>query len=351
MNLQNLADGAKAHLRSIARSRQVRPVRLSPGLKEARHVAILVVHNEAPRIPYVLEYYRKRGIGHFIFIDNMSTDGTGDLLRPEPDISLFVAEGSYRRARFGIDWVNALLQRYCVGKWILHVDADEFLVFPDDDTQTIPDLTDRLARAGQISLQCVMVDMYSAGAPRDNVYEPGQDPLSVCPLYDRSGYASFLEQRTRTLWIKGGVRGRLFFGGDVWAGPALNKTPLVLWRPHYAFLKSAHQLWPPSVNDGAIRPAGQLRGALLHFKFLADISAKLSEEARRRQHTEEYGAYGLIAGDGAGPQFVGPQTSSFEDWRSLERDGLIGEGGVKLPRIRELPGKIAYASLSGVSVA
>ena len=262
MNLQNLADGVKAHIRSAANSRHVRAVHISRGLRDARHVAILVVHNEAERIPHVLDYYRRRGIEHFIFIDNMSTDITADLLRREPDISLFLATGSYRRARFGIDWVNALLQRHCAGKWILHIDADEFLVFPHDDTQSIPSLTGMMMRNGQISLQCLMIDMYSDRQPRDNVCLAGDDPLSVCPLYDRSGYAAKLEERTRTLWIKGGVRGRLFFAGDVWAGPALNKTPLVRWRRHYAFLKSAHQLWPPSVNDGNSSPALQIRGAL-----------------------------------------------------------------------------------------
>ena len=110
-------------------------------------------------------------------------------------------------------------------------------------------------------------------------------------------------------------------GATTWAGPALNKTPLVYWQRHFAFLKSSHQLWPPRLNQ----PARGLTGALLHFKFLADIKDKLGAETVRRQHTAEYAAYteALDSRRDEDPEFVGVPTAYYEGWPSLLRDGLI----------------------------
>jgi hypothetical protein len=209
----------------------------------------------------------------------------------------------------------------------LHVDADEFLVFPHDDTKTIQQLTAEMDARGQMSMPCLMMDMYSDKAIEDNRCSRGEDPLPVCSLYDRSGYHSVLDKRTRTLWIKGGVRGRIFFSHDILNGPALNKTPLIRWKWSYAFLKCAHEVWPPDVNAGGTRAKGFTRGALLHFKFLADIRKKVAEEASRGQHTSEYNAYAAIAQPNAGPTFRGAPTTLYEGWRSFARDQLISEDG------------------------
>ena len=38
---------------------------------------------------------------------------------------------------FGNDWINQVINRYCQKKWVLYVDADEFLVYPHCDTRPI----------------------------------------------------------------------------------------------------------------------------------------------------------------------------------------------------------------------
>lgn len=316
----NALEYSKANLRRIAKQNEVSPVRISTGLANARHVLIVTVHNEAHRLGFFLDYYRALGFAQFIVIDNGSTDGLRGLIEHEPGVSIFSARGSYRRARFGNDWVNGVLSKHCVGKWVLYVDADEFLVYPHCDSKGIVALTEHLARLGRHSMNSLMVDMYSDRKVSDNYCPPGVDPAAVCPLYDRSGYQLRFDPLSRTAWIKGGVRGRVFFD-DVWAGPALNKTPLVYWQRHFAFLKSSHQLWPPRLNQ----PARGLTGALLHFKFLADIKDKLGAETVRRQHTAEYAAYteALDSRRDEDPDFVGVPTAYYEGWPSLLRDGLI----------------------------
>ena len=120
------------------------------------------------------------------------------------------------------------------------VDADEFLTFDIGDGK-LCDLIAELERNGRKSAQSLMLDMYSdapGGVP--HCVNEGQDPLETSPYYDSRGYYISREVSSNTTWIKGGVRNRLFFD-KVGSGPALNKTPLVKWKRHYAFLKSAHQ--------------------------------------------------------------------------------------------------------------
>lgn len=320
-----LSEGCKAHLRRFMKSREVSLLRLSPGLRGATHVLVTTVHNEAARLPFVLQYYRHMGFEQFIIIDNRSDDGLQDLLRAEENVSVFFADGAFKAARFGYDWVNGVLAKFCAGKWVLYIDADEFFVFPHCDSKTIIDLTDHLASRRQVSMQCLMLDMYSGRNAADNICAVGQDPLSVCKFYDKAGYREKYIPMTRTTWIKGGVRGRIYFADDIWEGPALNKTPLVYWRRHYAYLRATHMLWPFHLNGG--KPGEtRLRGILLHFKFLADWTVKIANEAARRQHTEEYGAYtAVMTVQAREPGFVGPPTAEYRDWRSLARDGLLDD--------------------------
>ncbi len=321
--LYNVVEFSKAHIRRIAKSREVSAVRISSGLAAASHVLIMTVHNEAHRMAFFIDYYKTLGFEQFIVLDNESTDGLQAMLRDEPGVSVFAAKGSYKNSRFGNDWINTVLSKYCSGKWILYVDADEFFVYPHSDTRNIVELTAHLAHQGQRSMNSLMVDMYSENKASANTCMPGENPATVCPLYDAYGYQTRFDPMSRTAWTKGGVRGRIFFK-DVWAGPALNKTPLVFWKRPYAFLKSSHQLWPAHLNQPVSRSGNAITSALLHFKFLADINDKLHAEALRRQHTSEYGAYtDQMHVKREEPDFVGAPTARYEGWRSLLRDRLI----------------------------
>lgn len=282
-------DPVYAHLRARARRSELLPVTVRTALADARIVVLLIVNNERTRIPFFLRYYRDLGADHFVVVDNRSDDGLADLLAGETDVSLFVADGDYAAARYGADWANRLLSRHCVGKWVLWLDADEHLVFSSRPEALLPDLTAALEQRGRASLQSVMVDMYSDRAPGENLLVEGQDPLEVCDLFDSTGYLRIANHVTGTTWIKGGVRGRLFFR-DAHAGPALNKTPLVRWRRHFAFLKGAHEVWPAAVNG-----RGSVNGALLHFKFTSVAVDAVLDPRNRAQHTGEYSSYDDIA--------------------------------------------------------
>jgi hypothetical protein len=69
------------------------------------------------------------GVDHFLFIDNLSDDGSVEYLKAQDDVSLWQTDHSYRDARFGLDWQMWLLMRYCHGHWTITADADELLVY------------------------------------------------------------------------------------------------------------------------------------------------------------------------------------------------------------------------------
>ncbi len=307
-------ESAAAHVRRIWKSREVTPVRIGAGLADARIVALLVVKDERPRFPFLLDFYRRAGVDHFLVVDNESSDDLQDYLLEQPDVSVYVAHGVFSEARYGTDWINHVARRHCVGRWVLFIDADELLMVPGANGD-LAEVCDRLERAGRRSLHALLLDMYSERPASANVVAPGANPLETCPLYDQSGYERLYDPLSQATWIKGGVRGRLFFE-DILAGPALNKTPLVHWRRWDAFAQVAHRLVPRGLN----RQAASAQAALLHFKFTSINAAKFDDEETVAQHTAEYEAYS----DVDSVDFRGEPTTRFTAVEDLVDHGMIG---------------------------
>lgn len=97
-------------------------------IKKSDILLFSTFRNEGVRFPYFLKYYRDLGVNHFIMVDNESDDGGTEYLKEQPDVSLWSAKGSYKKARFGVDWLNHLQRKYAHEHWTLVVDPDEFLV-------------------------------------------------------------------------------------------------------------------------------------------------------------------------------------------------------------------------------
>ncbi|TAL46144.1 MAG: glycosyltransferase family 2 protein, partial [Methylovulum sp.] len=153
-------------------------------IKPADLLAFIVLRNETVRLPYFLDYYRKLGVKHFLFIDNDSSDGFIDRVGAEPDCSVWHTRASYKASKYGVHWLNYLLRKYGTGHWCLTLDPDEFLVFPHSDSRSLTELTAYLEQEGKTSFFSIMLDMYGDGTVDDAVYREGQDPLDVCPWFD-----------------------------------------------------------------------------------------------------------------------------------------------------------------------
>ncbi|WP_170790222.1 glycosyltransferase family 2 protein [Ruegeria lacuscaerulensis] len=316
-------------LRCLRKRRELTPV-LDQTNKISRRDILLVsvVRNEKIRLPYFLDYYRKLGVDHFLFVDNDSEDGTGAFLANQPDVSLWSTDASYRRATFGIDWSNYLLRKYAHGHWVLTVDPDEFFIYPFCDTRPIRALTDWLNGCAVRSFGTMLVDMYPRGPVDDEPYHEGQDPFEIARWFDAGNYMITKNPEYGNLWIQGGPRARTFFRDTPEKAPALNKIPLVKWDRRYVYVSSTHSLLPRGLNQVYDEWGGEkASGALLHAKLIDTLGAKALEEMQRGQHYRKSGEYRAYA-EGLEDQtvFWCDWSEKYINWRQLEILGLMSKG-------------------------
>ncbi len=291
-------------------------------------LCFVTLRNEKIRLPYFLEYYRRLGVNHFFFVDNDSTDGSYEYLADQPDVSLWHTRGSYKRARFGVDWLNWLQRKYAHGHWTLTVDPDEFFIYPFCDTRRLRALTDWLDASSIRSFSAMILDMYPKGAVNDQPYTEGQNPMEIACWFDSGNYTMKRNKRFGNLWIQGGPRSRVFFPDHPALAPALNKIPLVKWDRRYVYVSSTHMLLPRGLNLVYDEWGGEkASGVLLHAKFIDTFTQKAKEELERKQHysaSVEYRAYAEQLTQN--PELWCKWSEKYINWRQLEILGLMSKG-------------------------
>ncbi len=316
--------------RAWRKRRQLESVADRTGLVGSGHLLLFsTVRNELARLPFFLDHYRGQGVDHFLIVDNDSDDGTTAYLEAQPDVSLWRTSESYKRARFGMDWLTVLQARHGHGHWCLTVDADELFIFPHHDECRLDDLTRWLDQQGRRSMGAIMLDLYPKGRLSDVQYQPGQDPTEILQWFDRGNYETRFQPALNNQLVRGGVRSRVFFAADPARAPTLSKIPLVKWDRRFVYVSSTHSLLPPRLNR--VRPEQVpdiVTGVLLHTKFLHMVIGKSLEDKNRKQHFENGELFreyynGLIAD----PTFWTASSVRYSGWQQLEDIGLMSGGG------------------------
>ncbi|HEY4002237.1 MAG TPA: glycosyltransferase [Candidatus Xenobia bacterium] len=274
-------------------------------------LAVTCVRNEAPRLPFFLDYYRRLGVDRFLMVDNGSTDGTLAALQAEPDVMAWSSAASFNGVNFGSAWFEVLLRMHGIGHWCLIVDADEFLCFTDCETRSLPDLCRSLEADGRQAFTAVLLDMYSDGPVAAAMARPGDDLRTICPFFDRRFCHHQAENagpyHNQTVY-QGGVRERIF---GPQGGYLLNKVPLVRYDTGVVLIGGQH--WT-SVPKAAIATES---GALLHMKYLSTFPALAEEQAERGEH---YGA-AMQYGEYARYLRQHPDLTLFDDHESVRFRG------------------------------
>lgn len=291
---------------------------ISDDKKEIRLFSVM--QNEELRLPYYFEYYRRMGVTQFFVIDNASTDGTQKFLLEQPDCCVFYTDKNYAERRFGVEWVNTLLDAYGDGRWILMVDADEIFVYPRCEQNLLPKFCRWLEDGGHEGVFILMLDMYSAGPVAKVNYNRGENFLTACDYFDKNYHyvrrlalpfqkhpfpdfepiggprlrLCFPQQNTKAIWPRLRVKImrrvlRVFQKFGFLKGlelesvaPQAFKIPLVKWKRGYGFITS-HRLNP-------IRLA-PVSGALLHFKYLQDFVARVHSAVSKLNHYDGSAEY------------------------------------------------------------
>lgn len=317
-------------LRALWKSRELDCLRdLTDQIAPGDILAVSTIRNEIERLPAFLDHYRKLGVSHFLVVDNGSDDGSTELLRSQPDVSLWSTSHSYKASRFGMDWLAYLKMRYAHGHWCVTVDADELLIYPGHDASGLQDLTRWLDEEAVEFFSAILLDMYPRGALGQQDVSQADDPIGLLPWFSGYEYSWEWRPKTKGISVRGGPRERVFFTDNRDFTPHLNKTPLVKWSRRYVDFHSTHTLLPRRLNAGLDRRLNLPSGALLHTKFLDTIIDKSQEEKQRRQHftyTDRYDDYydQIIAQP---VLWDAQQSVKYEGWQQLEELGLITRGG------------------------
>ncbi len=283
------------------------------------------VRNEAARLPFWLAHYRKLGVAHFLIVVNDSDDGSLAYLAKQEDVSVWQTDESYRKTRFGMDWLGALQRKHAHGHWSVTVDADELLIYPAHDTRDLRQLTSWLDKKGRVSFGATMLDLYPQGPLSGAVYQAGDDPTEALGWYDASPYWAQLQPKYWNLWVQGGPRARMFFADDPDRAPTLNKIPLVRWSRRFTYVSSMHTMLPRHLNQTYdLRGEVKANGVLLHTKFLDEIIEKSAEERMRQEHfgdPAQYAKYydALVAD----PVLWTQSSQKYCGWADLVARGLM----------------------------
>lgn len=295
-------------------------------LPEEAIPCFMVVRNEAARLPYCLDYYRRLGVARFFVVDNDSQDGTLDWLLVQPDVHVWHTTASFGGARCGTDWTESLLRAHGQGRWCLVVDADELLVYPGSETRPLSDLCAELDRAGLRALMAIMVDMYSDRPIRDTHYRPGEAFLDVSPYFDRQVYHDRVERfygHDEHASYFGGVRRRVFGGQEPGEDErffyCLNKTPLLKYDSSFVIDDNLH--WTNC------RETAEASGCLLHFKFFSGFVTQAASEAGRKEHWNgavQYSRYDTVLAQRPDLTLYDPNVSvRYQNSRQLEELGIL----------------------------
>jgi len=258
------------------------------GSDPSRPVYLLCVfRDENLLLPHFVDYYRRLGVSHFLFVDNQSLDDGPRYLQGLEDINLrlFRADSSYREAGFGTDWVNSLLTRYGAGQYCFTVDVDELFTFDRRRYGSLNEVIREMEASASNVVPTTLLDMYPYET--NDLYRRGGDFLEHSPFFDAYNTSYYAMRGTiYDTWAHkvGGVRNRVL-GTTV----CIHKLPFFRYdfspvgvAPGYHFFQ----------RDGRIlRQSDQIHllehpAVLLHFKFIKPYFKAFVE--RRLAHNEDW---------------------------------------------------------------
>jgi hypothetical protein len=290
----------------------------APAPRPGEVIGVVIARDEALRLGAAIRHARHLGVGPIILFDNQSTDSTREVALRHSRLHVVEAPGGFAEANFGIDWVNAVLDRHAGGHWVLLFDSDEMLVFPGSEAPgALPRLCTHLDGLGSEGLVTVMLDLFPREPLHATQYRPEQDLLDAAPWFEPPQLRQEPAPDCPYIATYGGIRERLFFPEAIPTRPArflhqklfnlgwrlpplrragwyarlaprrspnLSKLPLLRWRKGMAF-RSPHTTAPLTLA------AEQPSGVLLHFKFLQDFHARVLDAVARNVHYDGSAEY------------------------------------------------------------
>lgn len=274
-------------------------------LNKAELAVICTCRNEMLHLPAYLAHYRKLGVKCFLFVDNVSDDGTREFLLEQKDCVVFSADTNYPVGRFGLTWQVTLMSNLRQGLWSLIADADELLVFPGWEKTKLAGFLKANAKSGVNAYRANLVDMYPKG-PLSKADLSQGDPFKV------AGYTDVSPIRKEALY-----RGP--YSNDTTRISAVrhrlvpNSRPLTFLAQKYALVRyNPAMRFANGLHFGAEMQIAEQELILAHFKYDAGFAERATTEAQRGKHfnaAEEYHRYVKLLSDDPDPSFYDKAVS------------------------------------------
>ena len=281
--------------------------------KSEKQIPILIcaIKNDIEKITHFMEHYRKLGIREFLFVDNMSTDGTFEYLVQQPDTIVYQCQNPFTADR-KIAWMNRLIAEVGDNFWFLMVDSDEFVTYIDCDKYSIDELVNKCKQKGYKRLGSVMLDMYSKGPLF--ISDVKKNFIDEFKYMDKDTYK--VTNENIGIKVKGGPRKRIF-GTEM----KLSKYALFYFESD-DIVPSAHYLIPHEKGYNVPLCIG-----LLHYKFINQSDyIKVIEAVETGMHSnnsEEYKTYFEGIKDNKTLSFYSEEHSILYTQDSLKKVDVI----------------------------
>lgn len=244
-------------------------------------VVFCVVGNERYFLPHFLEHYRSLGIEKFNFLVDHSTDGTSEYLQAQDDCAVFLTDSPFSRRvninyqgkkygqSTGTFWKTLIPRRHLQDKWVLVVDADEFLQLPNE-FKKIQDLTAKLEKNNLNSCRALMIDFFPEFLSDIKKYDDNDSPFIINPFFDPIDIV--WEDRTvqpKLINTENNVRNRIV-DKIMLENPAeadMIKNQKVKWQFKTPLLKFSQSTFHIDAHRSSHRPSADVQCVLAHFKF------------------------------------------------------------------------------------
>jgi hypothetical protein len=295
------------------------------------------------------DHYRRLGVEQFLIVDDGSVDGTRAFLRSQPDCVTLTSTclygdamlfrdpgGRLHDSRAGIYLKGAVPHVLLPGRFVLYVDADEFLI-PPPGVSKVGEVIERLDCMGARSCAASLVELAphnvaDLALARD--FASLDDLVAAYPYFepealvevDGLSRARFLAPSKSTrLFEEYGIRERargvagLFGRQKPPRRTPRHKTPLLL-RAKDSFMVGSH--------DGNTPPSAEVLLCLLHFVFTCQFAAKVERARAWRSHfgnSEKYRLYARLLERmrERGGVFTTPRSERFRSADQLVGCGLM----------------------------
>ena len=166
---------------------------------------LCVLKNDIAKIKLFMQHYRELGVVNFVFLDNMSTDGTYEFLLEQEDVTIYRCEHSFTADR-KVAWLNRLIAELGLNRWYLMVDSDEFFSYQGYKEHNINQFIEKVSKKGIKRVGVIHLDMYPKGKLFNN--DSNMNFMDEYCYFDKDTYT--FKNAHSVIYMRGGPRKRAF---------------------------------------------------------------------------------------------------------------------------------------------